>query len=116
MSEFAYIDWLRRLTPADPRVLIGPGDDTAALRLTPGAEELLAAPNVGVVTWASLARYDGPPEVLLQRCRDRIEREGGTQRANLLAVALTALIANTAGWLASFRILGRKPLEALREE
>jgi putative ABC transport system permease protein len=35
---------------------------------------------------------------------------------NLLAVALTALIANTAGWLASFRILGRKPLEVLREE
>jgi hypothetical protein len=34
----------------------------------------------------------------------------------LLAVALTALIANTAGWLASFRILGRKPLEVLREE
>ncbi len=37
MSEFAYIEWLRRLTPADPRVLLGPGDDTAALRLTPGA-------------------------------------------------------------------------------
>src|SRR5436190_16967760 len=37
MGEFAYIDWLRRRTPADPRVLIGPGDDTAALRLTPGA-------------------------------------------------------------------------------
>src|SRR5436309_9043922 len=36
MSEFAYIDWLRRRTPADPRVLIGPGDDAAALRLTPG--------------------------------------------------------------------------------
>jgi thiamine-monophosphate kinase len=36
-GEFAYIDWLRRLTPPDPRVLIGPGDDTAALRLTPGA-------------------------------------------------------------------------------
>src|SRR5262245_3673398 len=32
MSEFAFIDWLRRRTPADPRVLIGPGDDTAALR------------------------------------------------------------------------------------
>src|SRR6201990_3665673 len=31
-GEFAYIDWLRRQTPADPRVLIGPGDDTAALR------------------------------------------------------------------------------------
>jgi thiamine-monophosphate kinase len=40
-GEFAYIDWLRRRTPADPRVLIGPGDDTAALRLTPGAVTLL---------------------------------------------------------------------------
>ena len=36
-GEFAYIDWLRRLTSPDPRVVIGPGDDTAALRLTPGA-------------------------------------------------------------------------------
>jgi putative ABC transport system permease protein len=35
---------------------------------------------------------------------------------NLLAIVLTALVANTAGWLASFRILGRKPLEVLREE
>jgi len=33
MSEFAYIDWLRRRTPPDPRVLLGPGDDAAALRL-----------------------------------------------------------------------------------
>jgi thiamine-monophosphate kinase len=31
MSEFAYIDWLRRQTPPHPRVLIGPGDDAAAL-------------------------------------------------------------------------------------
>src|SRR5438445_2314842 len=37
MSEFAFIDWLRRRTPADANVLIGPGDDTAALRLTPNA-------------------------------------------------------------------------------
>jgi hypothetical protein len=51
------------------------------------AEELLAAPDLGVVTLATLARYDGPPEVLLQRCRDRIDREGGPQRGNLLAVA-----------------------------
>ena len=34
-SEFAYIDWIRQQTPGDPRVLIGPGDDVAALRLTP---------------------------------------------------------------------------------
>jgi thiamine-monophosphate kinase len=30
-SEFAFIDWLRRRTPSAGRVLIGPGDDTAAL-------------------------------------------------------------------------------------
>jgi thiamine-monophosphate kinase len=32
-GEFAYIRWLRQQTPADPCVLIGPGDDTAALRV-----------------------------------------------------------------------------------
>jgi thiamine-monophosphate kinase len=36
-GEFAYIEWLRQQTPVNPRVLIGPGDDAAALRLTPGA-------------------------------------------------------------------------------
>jgi hypothetical protein len=54
---------------------------------TLSAEDLLTAPEVAGVTMATLARYDGPPEVLLQRCRDRIEREGGGQRANLLAVS-----------------------------
>jgi putative ABC transport system permease protein len=34
----------------------------------------------------------------------------------LLSVIATALIANAAGWMASFRILGQKPLEILREE
>ena len=33
-----------------------------------------------------------------------------------MCVLLTALVANLAGWLASFRILGQKPLEILREE
>jgi thiamine-monophosphate kinase len=32
VSEFAFIDWLRRRTGADPRVPLGPGDDTAAVR------------------------------------------------------------------------------------
>ena len=36
--------------------------------------------------------------------------------AVLVAVAATALVANATGWLASFRILGQKPLEILREE
>jgi putative ABC transport system permease protein len=35
---------------------------------------------------------------------------------SLLAIVATALIANAAGWMASFRILGQKPLEILREE
>lgn len=35
---------------------------------------------------------------------------------NLFAVVATALIANIAGWLASWRILGQKPLQVLREE
>jgi putative ABC transport system permease protein len=35
---------------------------------------------------------------------------------NLIAIVLTATIAAASGWLASFRILGRKPLEVLREE
>jgi putative ABC transport system permease protein len=36
--------------------------------------------------------------------------------ASLICIAATALIANFAGWLASFRILGQKPLQILREE
>jgi putative ABC transport system permease protein len=34
----------------------------------------------------------------------------------VFAVLATALIANVAGWMASFRILGQKPLEILRDE
>jgi thiamine-monophosphate kinase len=30
-GEFAFIDWLRRRTPADARVVLGPGDDAAAV-------------------------------------------------------------------------------------
>ncbi len=35
---------------------------------------------------------------------------------HLLSIAATALIANVAGWMASFRILGQKPLQILRDE
>jgi putative ABC transport system permease protein len=35
---------------------------------------------------------------------------------NLLCIVLTALVANAAGWMASARILGQKPLEVLRAE
>lgn len=36
--------------------------------------------------------------------------------SSAIAVVATALVANLAGWLASFRILGQKPLEVLRDE
>lgn len=36
--------------------------------------------------------------------------------STLAGMVLTALLANASGWLASFRILGQKPLEVLREE
>ena len=39
-GEFAYINWVRQRTPADPRVLIGPGDDAAAVRFTAAAPVL----------------------------------------------------------------------------
>jgi thiamine-monophosphate kinase len=32
-GEFAFIDWIRKQTAADPRVLVGPGDDTAVLKV-----------------------------------------------------------------------------------
>src|SRR5262245_19202501 len=32
-GEFDYIDWVRRQTPTRPHVLIGPGDDAAAVQL-----------------------------------------------------------------------------------
>src|SRR5260370_35552636 len=41
MSELAYINWRRRLPPAHAGVLLGPGDDTAALRLSPGVPCLM---------------------------------------------------------------------------
>ena len=34
----------------------------------------------------------------------------------VVAMVGTAIIANAAGWLASARLLGQKPLEVLREE
>jgi len=40
-SEFAYIDWLRKRTPAHAQVLIGPGDDTAVIRVSTGSPLLI---------------------------------------------------------------------------
>jgi putative ABC transport system permease protein len=40
----------------------------------------------------------------------------GAWYANLLGIVGTGLLAVATGWLASFRILGQRPLEVLREE
>ncbi len=52
------------------------------------AEELLAEGDAGVTPWVSLMRCDGPPEDLLERCREKIEREAPLkQQATLKSVA-----------------------------
>jgi hypothetical protein len=56
---------------------------------TQSAEAMLASPDVGVVPLIPLASFEGPVEPLLRRCRERIDREGGEHRANLLAVTQT---------------------------
>lgn len=55
---------------------------------TLSAEDLLALGDVGVVPLVPLARYDGPPEELLERCCERIEKgTQGDDRYDMLAVA-----------------------------
>src|ERR1700680_3210157 len=44
MGEFEYIAWLRRRAAADPRVLVGIGDDAAVLQ--PTAHPLLATTDM----------------------------------------------------------------------
>ena len=55
---------------------------------TLSAAELLAAGDVGLVPWATLAEFEGQPERLLEQCRGRIEELASRdERANLLAVS-----------------------------
>jgi len=56
----------------------------------------------------------GLSNILLRRFLDA--KLDVSWRAALAATILTALLANLAGWMASFRILGQKPLEILRRE
>jgi hypothetical protein len=52
------------------------------------AEDFLARADVGVAPWTPLMRFDGPPEALLERCREKIDREAPAKdQADLLAVA-----------------------------
>jgi hypothetical protein len=52
------------------------------------AEEYLAAGDVGVVPWVPLMQFDGPPEALLERCAEKIERQAHPKdKADLRAVS-----------------------------
>ena len=44
------------------------------------ARELLAAGDVGLVPWATLAQFDGPPEALIQECQARLSNWRGRRR------------------------------------
>jgi thiamine-monophosphate kinase len=61
-GEFAFIEWLRRQTPADARLLIGPGDDCAALRLDPARPTLVTTDMLMDGTCFRLAEA-GPRQV-----------------------------------------------------
>jgi hypothetical protein len=54
---------------------------------TLAAEDLLAANDVGLIPWVPLTQYAGPPEVLVQQCRQRIDQYAKPEEHdNLLAV------------------------------
>jgi hypothetical protein len=52
------------------------------------ATEFLAQGDVGVTPWVPLMHFDGPPESLLERCAEKIEREAHPKdQADLLIVS-----------------------------
>jgi hypothetical protein len=55
------------------------------------AEPLLAAGDVGMVPWVPLAKFDGPPEMLLRRCRDQIDRRAKPEEHDSL-LSVTQLL------------------------
>jgi predicted transposase YdaD len=52
------------------------------------AEDLLAAGDVALLPWVPLAKFSGPPEPIVSRCRARIDQETSSpDREDLLTVA-----------------------------
>jgi hypothetical protein len=55
---------------------------------TLSAAEYLESGDVGGTPWVTLMDFDGPPETLLERCAEKIEREAHPKdRADLLAIS-----------------------------
>lgn len=76
---------------------------------TLAAGDLLAAADVGLMPLVPLTRIDGPPDVVLRQCRQRIDQAPEGERDNLLAVAqvMARMRYNDAGLLS---ILGGKQM------
>jgi hypothetical protein len=54
---------------------------------TLSAQELLGANDIGLLPWVPLTHFDGPPDPVLQRCRERIEQDAAKEElANMLVV------------------------------
>src|SRR5439155_1600763 len=54
---------------------------------TLSADALLATNDVGLIPWVPLTNMAGPPEPVLQQCRERIDQQAApNDRATLLAV------------------------------
>jgi|SRR5581483_6042612 len=100
MGEFEYIRWLRQRTPAGPKVLLGPGDDTAILA---------PCPQPMLVT----------TDMLLQGSHFRLEETSPRQVGRkAMAVNLSDIAAMAGRPLAAVVSVGlpRKNTEALAEE
>ncbi len=71
---------------------------------TLAAEDLLAAGDVGLIPFVPLTRIDGPPDVVLRQCRQRIDQAPEGEQENLLVVAqvMAQMRYNNAGLLSIF--------------
>jgi hypothetical protein len=71
---------------------------------TLSADDLLAADDIGLIPLVPLAHIDGSPDVMLRRCRQRIDRAPEEEQENLLAVAqvMAQMRYNDAGLLSIF--------------
>jgi hypothetical protein len=78
--------------------------------LEPPAEELLATNDVGLIPWVPLSAYSGPPELLLQQLKERIDQQADpSEKGNLLAATHVMAEVRYKN-LDLFRFFGEQPM------